>query len=259
MWEEPCISGKNGSGTIFFCGCNLRCIFCQNHDISTAPSYRDAIPVDAHRLCELMLSLQDTDAHNINLVTPTPHIHVIAQAVALAKLSGLRIPVVFNTNSYVNADALEKLDGLVDIYLPDLKYVTPALAKLVSAAENYPSAALSAIKEMYRQTGTLTLDTDGMAQSGVLIRHLVLPGNIDETRRVLAAISENFTTDMHISLMSQYFPSHRAEQMPPFDRRLLPREYKRAVDYALSLGFEHVYTQMLDSAQSAYVPQWGVF
>ena len=258
MWEEPCISGAKGSGTIFFCGCNLRCIFCQNHEISTRGKIPGAIAVDAQKTAEIMLALQKAGAHNVNFVTPTPHIPLIADAIQIARAEGLIIPIAFNTNSYVEVDSLKILDGLVDIYIPDFKYVTPELAKLVSGAEDYPEKAESAIAEMLRQVGHINFDENGMAKRGVLLRHLVLPGNIDETRRVLARVAEIFSSGISLSLMSQYFPAHKALSVPPFDRKLLPREYKRAVDYALSIGFSDVYTQKLSSAQCDFVPEWGV-
>lgn len=257
MWEEPVISGESGSGTIFFCGCNLRCLFCQNHEISVAAKPALATEVDANRLCDIMQSLQDMGANNINFVTPTPHIELIASAIKKARAQGLKIPYVYNTNSYVSVDALKKLDGLIDIYLPDLKYVTGKLAKIVSEAENYPEFAKAAIAQMYEQCGKLVLDERGMAKRGVLIRHLVLPGNIDETRRVLDYIAQTYPADMYISLMSQYFPTHKANELPPFDRKLLPKEYKRAVDYAFSLGLSNVFTQTLDAANAEFVPSWG--
>ena len=256
MWEEPFISGKEGSGTIFFCGCNLRCIFCQNHEISTRGNSPKAISVDSQKLSDIMLHLQNIGANNINFVTPTPHIPLISESIPLAREKGLSVPVAFNTNSYVTVDSLKMLDSLVDIYMPDFKYVTPALAKLISAAEDYPESALSAIKEMFRQVGRLTFDERGMSKKGMIIRHLVLPGNVDETRRVLDCIADNFPLDIHISLMSQYFPTHNAEKIPSLNRLLLPREYRRAVDYACSLGFTNVLTQEMSAASESYVPSF---
>lgn len=257
MWEEPFLSGKQGSGTIFFCGCNLRCVFCQNSDISTKGEYENSVSVDAESLCDIMLRLQSAGAHNINFVTPTPHTELIAEAIPLARRRGLKIPTAFNTNSYITVESLKKLDGLIDIYMPDLKYVTGKLAKLISGAEDYPEYAKAAIEEMYRQCGGLSFDENGMAVHGVLIRHLVLPGNVDETRRVLDYISQSYPKGMYISLMSQYFPAHMAYKMPPLDRRLLPREYKRAADYARDIGFTNILTQKLTSADEGFVPKWG--
>lgn len=258
MWEEPFISGKNGSGTIFFCGCNLRCIFCQNHEISTCSAPDFAVPADAHRLCEMMLKLQGLGAHNINFVSPTPHVHLIADAVVLARKSGLTVPTVFNTNSYIETESLKRLDGLIDIYLADMKYATDALAKMLSGAEDYPQKARAAIKEMYAQCGNMQLDADGMAVRGLVIRHLVLPGNVGETAKVLDIIAEDYPKDIYISLMSQYFPTHKANTLPPLDRPLLGREYARATNYALAIGFSNVLVQKMQSATSEYVPKWGV-
>ena len=251
LWEEPCISGSRGSGAIFFCGCNLKCVFCQNYDISNG-SVGDMY--DGRGIARLMLRLQDKGAHNINLVSPSPFLPVVAEAIREAKGSGLSIPVVYNTNSYERTEALRMLEGLVDIYLPDLKYVSGNIAKKYSGAEDYFEYAAPAIREMFRQVGLLELDGDGIAKKGIIIRHLVLPGSVDETRRVLDYIAENFPKNITVSLMSQYVPCYKAEDMPPLDRRLLRREYDRAVDYCLSLGLENVFIQKMDSARREYTP-----
>lgn len=258
MWEEPFISGKNGSGTIFFCGCNLRCIFCQNHEISSDSGFDGAVPADENTLRDMMLSLERAGAENINFVTPTPHTPLICKAISLARKAGLAIPTAFNTNSYIMPETLDMLNGLIDIYMPDLKYVTPQAAGLLSGAENYPQYAKAAIKKMFEQCGTMQFNENGMATRGVVIRHLVLPGNIDETRRVLDYIKENFPLNIHISLMSQYFPA-KAGLPEPLNRKLLKREYRRAVEYAQSLGFTNLLTQELTAATQDYVPQWGEF
>ena len=248
-----------GSGAIFFCGCNLRCIFCQNCDISTVQNIIHGEKVDKYSLSEIMLKLQQNGAENINFVTPTPHIILIAESIAIAKTNGLKIPVAYNTNSYVTVDSLKLLDGLIDIYIPDLKYVTPTIAKNISGAENYPQYAKKAIEEMIHQCGTLALNENNIAKKGVIIRHLVLPGNIDETRRVLTYIKENYPQDINVSLMAQYFPAHKALEIMPFNRPLLTREYNRAVDYAISLNFDNLMIQKLNSSDSKYVPEWGKF
>lgn len=251
MWEEPCISGRRGSGAIFFCGCNMNCVFCQNCDIS-----RGSVGniYDADGIARLMLRLQDKGAHNVNLVSPAPFVPVLADAIGRAKSGGLSIPVVYNTNSYERVEALEMLDGLVDIYLPDLKYVSGAVAKKYSGTENYFEYAAPAIGEMFRQAGLLELDGDGIARKGIIIRHLVLPGSLDETRRVLDYIAESFPREITVSLMSQYVPCHKAREMPPLDRKLLRREYERAVDYCLSLGLENAFIQEMGSAKREYTP-----
>ncbi len=251
-WEEPIISGERGSGTIFFCGCNLNCIFCQNYKINHSVM---GIEADENTLCRIMLDLQRRGAHNINLVTPAPHVPLIARTIPLARKAGLTIPIVYNTNAYETAETLKLLDGLIDIYLPDFKYVSPALSKKYSGAEDYFEVAAKAIAEMYRQAGNIRLDENGMAASGVLIRHMVLPGCVDDTRRVLDYISANYPKNIYISIMSQYAPPK--DGLPkPIDRRITKGEYGRALDYAIDKGFENVFIQRRDSADISYTPDF---
>ena len=212
---------------------------------------------DAGELADIMLRLQELGSNNINLVTPAPHVRMIAKAVPLARIRGLRIPIVYNTNAYEKVEALRLMEGLVDIYLPDLKYVSSAAAKKYSRREDYFSAAAAAVREMQRQCGVLQIDKNGIAKRGMIVRHLVLPGSVDEARGVLDFIRENLPLETHISLMSQYTPMF--ELQPPLNRRLLKREYKRAVDYALSLGFENIYTQSLSSASAEFTPEFNGF
>lgn len=253
-YEEPPISGTGGSGAIFFSGCNMACIFCQNYDISRAAKGRLTDPAE---LAELMLRLQQLGAHNINFVTPSPHTLLIEKAVLIARNSGLRLPTVYNTNAYEKIESLKRLEGLIDIYLPDLKYKSSIAAKKYSGRQDYFGVASEAILEMQRQCGTLVLDEKGIAQRGLLIRHLVLPGSVDETRGVLNWISENLPIETHISLMSQYTPFGTLPV--PLNRRLLKREYDRALAHALELGFTNVYTQALSSASSSYTPEFNSF
>ena len=251
MWEEPFISGSRGSGAIFFCGCNLKCVFCQNHDISNGIVGKSC---DGNSLADIMLGLEAKGAHNINLVSPAPFVPVIREGIITARQRGLALPVLYNTNAYETVDTLKQLEGLVDIYLPDLKYVERGISKKYSGAEDYFEYASGAIDEMYRQRGLLKLDEEGMAKSGVVIRHLVLPGSVDETRRVLDYIAGHFPKEINISLMSQYVPFYKAEQYPPLNRRLLKKEYKRAIEYGFSLGLENIMTQEMSSATAEYTP-----
>jgi len=250
LWEEPEISGKNGSGAIFFSGCNLDCVFCQNHEINHTMVGREW---NEEALSGLMLHLQGKGAHNINLVTPTPHVDTIIPAVKLARKKGLFIPIVYNTNGYETLETLHALRGTVDIYLPDMKYVTPLVARKYSKAENYFAFAAKALPEMYAQCGELRCDEAGIAKRGMIVRHLVLPGSVDETRRVLDFLSEVLPKSVHVSLMGQYIPCHKAD-FAPLNRKLLRREYDRAIDYCLQLGFENVKIQELSSAEAEYVP-----
>ncbi len=257
-YEEPPISGTRGSGAIFFTGCNMRCVFCQNIDISTAGGMTPgAEPADAVKLCEIMLRMQELGAHNVNFVTPTPHIDLIREAVPMAREMGLAIPTVYNTNGYERAETLQKLSGLIDIYLPDLKYVSPRLAERFSGRADYFRFAGPALLEMQRQVGPLTCDEEGIAQKGLIVRHLVLPAAVDETRRVLAWLSGALPLDTCISLMSQYTP---LEGLPkPLDRRLTKAEYRRAVDCAVSLGFTNVFIQKRSSATFDFTPEFNGF
>lgn len=254
FWEEPCISGSRGSGTVFFCGCNLSCLFCQNYDISTCAN--PGKPFDEAGLVAAFLRLQELGAHNINLVTPTTHTEMLIKALSRARLEGLKIPVVYNTNGYELVETLKRLDGLVDVYLPDIKYASACLAARYSNAEDYFAYAAPAVLEMQRQCGTLKFDAQGLAVRGVLIRHLVLPGSVDETRSVLDFIAQNLPASTWISLMCQYAPAHKAD-FKPLNRRLTRREYDRAVEYCLSLGLNNVFIQELSSADLKFTPDFN--
>lgn len=251
-FEEPAVSGTRGSGAVFFSGCNMSCIFCQNMDISSDIRGR---PVDAAELSRLMLRMQELGAHNVNLVTPAPHVEMLLKAIPLARSGGLSIPIVYNTNAYERVETLRRLEGLIDIYLPDIKYTEPIVSKKYSGRADYFEYASKAVLEMYRQCGTLRLDGDGIAERGLIIRHLVLPGSVDEARAVLDFIADNLPLDTHISLMSQYTPIEGMK--PPLDRRLLKKEYARAVEYAYGLGFTNLLTQELSSAEREFTPKFN--
>ena len=256
-YEEPPISGTRGSGAIFFEGCNMRCVFCQNHRISRAGETEGARPLDESSLADTMLRMQELGAHNVNLVTPTPHTRLIEKAIPLARARGLTVPIVWNSNAYERTETLKRFEGLVEIYLPDLKYVSPKLAGLYSERPDYFEYASAAVLEMHRQVGLLETDADGIAKRGLIIRHLVLPCAVDETRRVLDFISSALPKDTHVSLMSQYTPIEGMKK--PLDRRITKGEYERAVDYAISLGLTEVFTQRLSSAESAFTPEFNGF
>ncbi|MCL1926246.1 MAG: radical SAM protein [Syntrophorhabdaceae bacterium] len=238
--EEPPISGTGGSGTIFFAHCNLACLFCQNYPISQLDNGRD---MDGETLAAELLKLQARGAHNVNFVTPTPHVPQMAEAVLLARRRGFTIPVVYNSNGYDSLDALALADGVVDIYLPDAKYRPGGLAKLASGISDYAEANDAALREMARQTGFLKLDQNGIAVRGMLVRHLVLPGRVEETREVLAYLLETFGPDIPISLMGQYFPAYKAFDTPGFNRRLSGQEYDQAIEAARRLGLQNVFIQ----------------
>lgn len=244
FWEEPCISGERGSGAVFFAGCNLRCVFCQNYDISAR---RQGTQVSVARLREIFGKLKAQGVHNLNLVTGTHFAHAVAKA--LEENSGL--PVVWNCGGYESVETLRALEGKVQVYLPDMKYSDGALAQKLSGAWDYPDVAKAAILEMFRQTGPYELDGDGMLRKGVLIRHLVLPGELENTFGVLDWIAETFREgDVLVSLMGQYTPNGVGGP----ERTLAPEEYRRAVDYMLGLGLCEGYTQELESAREEYTP-----
>nr|WP_277998923.1 radical SAM protein [Moorella sulfitireducens] len=247
------MSGSRGSGTVFFSHCNLRCIFCQNYRISWQGRGREMTVTD---LTDLFLKLQAQGAHNINLVSPTPYSPFLVPALREARERGLAIPVVYNCNAYESIDSLRSLEGLVDIYLPDLKYVDPEPAGRYSHAPYYFNAATAAILEMHRQVGALVLDDHGLARRGLLIRHLVLPGQAGAACRVLDWIKANLPADTHVSLMAQYVPVWQARRCPEINRTLTPAEYETVLDYFESLGFENGYYQELDAATTAYIPDF---
>lgn len=251
-YEEPPVSGTNGSGTVFFSGCPLSCVFCQNHELSDGCFGK---PVTPQKLADIMLSLQDKGCHNINLVSPTPYVPDIIKALDLAKL---KIPVVYNTSGYESVQTLKALEGYVDIYLPDFKYVSGDLAGKYSGAPDYPAAATEALHEMIRQCGGCEYDGNGIMKRGVIVRHLVLPSHKDESLAVLRFLSENYDKSRFLlSLMSQYVPVFRANEYPKINRRLTKLEYRRVSEYAVSLGFEGFF-QDSSSQSSDYTPPFDL-
>jgi len=232
--EEPPISGKRGSGTVFFSGCTLRCIFCQNYPISHL--YNGQF-YSLEQLANIFLHLQERGAHNINFVSPTPYLYHIVTALRLARDKGLEIPVVYNSSGYERTDIIKKLHNLIDIYLPDLKYDNDRLSLKFSGVKNYVDNAFSAVNEMYVQVGDFHQDKNGIGKSGIIIRHLVLPGFIENSKKVLKRIAGSPFKDVHLSLMSQYFPAHKAVEHPRLNRKLRADEYSEVEACALYLGF----------------------
>ncbi len=251
-WEEPFISGARGSGTVFFSGCNLGCVYCQNYEIRDG-GIGDVM--DADSLASAYLSLQENGAHNINLVTAAPYVPEVAQSIRRAKDRGLIIPVVYNSSGYECVETLRELEGLVDLYLPDWKYVSPLLSEKFSNAPDYASITSAAILEMFRQVGDLSLDESGIAQRGLVIRHLILPGCVDDSRKVLDEIVRLLPKSTYVSIMSQYTPQVYTTEFP-LNRRITQREYDRVISYALSLGLHNILLQERDSAKSIYTPQF---
>lgn len=249
--EEPPISGTNGSGNIFFSPCNLRCVFCQNHQISHNAVGRC---VTVEGLSVIFLELQERGVHNINLVSPTPYIPQIAAAITRVRAKGVKIPFVYNTNAYESPEALALLDGLIDIYLPDFKYWHESAGKRLSKAPRYPETARFAIMEMKRQVGDLKIDA-GVARRGLLIRLLVLPGGLAGTKPALRWIKDTLGTQTYISLMSQYYPLHQAQRYPMVARPITKEEYDKVVDFTIDQGFQNVFGQDTESAQ-LFIPDF---
>lgn len=252
-WEEPCISGTNGSGAIFFAGCSLRCAFCQNWEIS---HMRKGLPVDIDRLRDIFDELADQGAHNINLVNPTHFVPFIQKAF---KRYQKRIPVVYNTHGYDSLDALHRMDGIVDVYLPDLKYTYSLPARRYSSAPNYFEVAKVAIDEMFRQVGPVQYDENGLLKKGVIIRHLVLPGQIDSAKDVIDYVADHFEKgSVLFSLMSQYIPCGEATRYPEINRRLTQEEYDEVSQYLMYSPIDNGFMQELDSADEQYVPDFDL-
>lgn len=252
-WEEPCISGENGSGTVFFSGCNLSCIFCQNHEISHSGFGKE---VSIERLANIFLELQNKNVNNINLVSPTPYVHQIIKALDIAKTNGLKIPVVYNTNSYENVETIKKLNGYVDIYLPDLKYFDNNIALEYSRVPNYFDTASKAILEMASQVPNNIFNDSGIMQKGIIIRHLILPGNVTQTKKILNWIKNSLPEDIYISIMAQYFPTYKAKEHKILNRKISKREYEIVLN--MLDDFENGYIQELSDCEEEYVPHFNL-
>lgn len=256
MWEEPCISGTRGSGTVFFTGCVLRCVYCQNGHIANGSTGKE-ITVD--RLAEIFIEQQERGAHNINLVTPTHFVPQIRKAIIKAKEKGLVLPIVYNTGSYENVDTLKMLDGLVDIYLPDLKYYSSELSKKYSEAHNYFEVATAAIAEMVRQVGTAEFDEDGIMTKGVIVRHLLLPGCIEDSKKIIKYLYDTYGDDIYVSIMNQYTPMKGIEvRYPELANKVSYSEYDRLTDYAIDIGIENGFIQEGDTAEESFIPDFDM-
>jgi putative pyruvate formate lyase activating enzyme len=251
FWEEPCISGEEGSGAVFFTGCNLRCVFCQNYQIARAEQGKE---ITVERLVEIFLELQEQKANNINLVTATHYVPQVVEALKMAKEKGLYIPVVYNCGGYETVETLKLLEGLVDIYLPDFKYVDSERAKRYSRAEDYPEVAKAALAEMVRQQPKAEFDERGIMKKGVIVRHLMLPGGIKDSKAVVNYLYETYGDQIYISLMNQYTPLPHVADYPEIDRKLKKFEYDRLVDYAISLGVENGFIQEGETAEESFIP-----
>ncbi len=252
-FEEPCISGEKGSGTIFFSNCNMNCVFCQNYEISQLGRGKE---ITIEELANVMIKQQERNVQNINLVTPTSYALHIVEAIKIARKKGLEIPIVYNTNGYESVETLKLLEGYVDIYLPDLKYYYDDLAKKYSRVDNYFEIATKAIQEMYRQVGTPVLDENGVMKKGLMIRHLILPNEVQNSKKVLKWIKENIDSNVYVSIMAQYFPTYKAKEIPEIARKITKEEYEKVENYLYELDLENGYIQELGEHEEEYVPTW---
>lgn len=251
MWEEPCVSGEQGSGTVFFSGCTLGCVYCQNFQLSRG---NEGVITDEDRLVNIFYELQEKGAANINLVTGEHFAVHIAHALEKARASKLKIPVVFNCGGYVKESTLEMLDGLVDVYLPDFKYMNPETARKYSLAPDYPSVAKAAIAKMVRNCPKVEFDENGMIKKGVIVRHLCLPGFVKESKEIIKYLYETYGNNIYISIMSQYTPLENAVKYPEINRKLKKSEYERILDYAVRIGVENAFIQDGASAKESFIP-----
>ena len=251
MWEEPCISGSQGSGTVFFSGCPLRCVYCQNRDIARAGAGKE---ITVERLSEIFLELQEKGAANINLVTPTHYTPEIVKAVAEARDGGLTLPIVYNCGGYEKPETLRTLEGIVDIYLTDFKYMDAEAARRYSHAPDYPEIAKEALGEMVRQQPEPVFDEKGMMKKGVIVRHLLLPGHLKNAEAVVKYVYETYGNRVYLSLMNQYTPLPGMEKWPEINRKVTRREYDRLLDYAVELGVENGFIQEGGTAEESFSP-----
>ena len=255
FWEEPCISGERGSGTVFFSGCALKCVFCQNYQLSAGHFGKE---VSIQRLAEIFLELQQQGAHNINLVTGGHYVPQIVQALELVR-KDLKIPVVYNSSGYETVKTLRQLKGYVDIYLPDLKYYSPERSARYSNARDYFAVASQAVQEMFSQVGPVQFDEQGMLQKGVVVRHMVMPNGVEDTMDILTWIAEHLPLDdILVSVMSQYTPFYKSADYPEINRRLTQEEYDRVLDWMECMGIEQGFVQELSSAKEEYTPDFSL-
>lgn len=254
--EEPTLSGNRGSGTIFFGNCNMRCVYCQNFQISQNPQAQKANEISIRALAGEMLNLQKQGCHNINFVTPSHFVPQIVMALAEAAPLGLNLPLVYNSSGYDSLETIKALEGIIDIYLPDLRYASYEHARQFSQAPSYVSNARAAIREMHRQVGNLVTDEEGIAKRGLIVRHLVLPQNAAGSRESLVWLAREISPEVTVSIMSQYYPTHRAVEFPPLGRRITPAEYAEVVDIVNELGLENGWLQEMDAPET-YQPDFA--
>lgn len=251
MWEEPSISGEVGSGTVFFSNCTLKCVFCQNYNISQEKSGKD---ITIERLGEIFIELQQKGALNINLVTPTHYVPQIIEAIKIARKNGLKLPIVYNSSGYENVETIKLLKGYVDVYLPDFKYVSTEYSKLYSKAENYFIYVTKAIEEMVNQVGEATFDENGIIKKGVIVRHLMLPGLLFDSKKVIDYVYDNFGDKVYISIMNQFTPLEILKDYPKINKKVNPKHYQSLINYAVNLGVTKGYIQEEGTAEESFIP-----
>ena len=254
-FEEPPISGTNGSGTIFFSGCNMKCIFCQNYNISTNNFGKE---ISIEELANKMIELQEKKAHNINLVTPTHYTPQIIEAIKIAKKKGLTIPIIYNSSGYEKVETLKKLNGLIDIYLPDLKYYDEIIAIKYSKAPNYFEFATNAIKEMYNQVGKVKFDKSGILKKGVIVRHLMLPENLNDSKTILNYLYKTYHNNIFISIMNQYTPLEQVKNIESLNHKVKESDYNKLINYACDLGITNAFMQVGDTAKDSFIPDFDL-
>ena len=255
LWEEPPISGENGSGTVFFSHCNFKCVFCQNHEISQ--NYNGAT-ISIERLSDIFLELQQKGANNINLVTPTHYVPQIIEALDIAKVKGLKLPILYNTNGYDSLDTIKYLDGYIDVYLPDFKYFNNKYAIKYSKVTDYKDNLIPVLKEMVRQTGSPKFDDNGLITKGVIIRHLMLPGLLFDSKKVIDTIYKTFGNQVYISIMNQYTPMFKAYEYPEINKRLNSKHYESLINYASEIGVINGFIQDSEASSTDFVPSFNL-
>ncbi len=255
QWEEPCLSGESGSGTVFFSHCTLKCIFCQNYSISTQEFGKE---VSTIKLSNIFLSLQEQGAHNINLVTPTHYVPQIKEALILSKQNGLHIPIVYNSSGYETKEVIQSLKGLIDIYLPDMKYYDDKLAMRYSKAPHYFQFAKEALDEMVKQVGPCKFDENGMLQKGVIVRHLLLPHQLNDAKKIIKYLYETYHDQIWISIMNQYTPMKQVSEVAELNQTVTQEEYDALIDYAISLGIQNAYIQEGETQKVSFIPSFDL-
>lgn len=254
MWEEPCISGEKGSGAVFFSGCSMGCVFCQNHNIAKGLTGKK---LTIERLAQIFIELQEKGANNINLVTPSHYVPQIVEAINIAKIKGFYLPIVYNCSGYEKVDILKLLDGYIDVYLPDFKYMSEEPAKRYSNSPDYFSFASEAVKEMVRQVGKPRFDDNGIMTKGVIVRHLTLPGYLEDSKNIIEYLYQTHRDSIYISIMNQYTPLPNVEKYPELNRKIAENEYNELVDFAVELGVENGFIQEGDTASESFIPEFN--